>query len=85
MAISPKKIRSKSKQLTTQMMIKRRKRKIRMTRNPKRRRRIKMPKAQKKRKQRLPPQIFLMLRTNSPGTLEESVSELTHQSFCVFS
>jgi hypothetical protein len=69
------------------MTIRRRKRKIRMTRNPKRRRRIKMPKAQKKlkRKQRLPPQIFLILRTNSPGTLEESVSELTNQSFCVFS
>jgi hypothetical protein len=69
------------------MTIRRRKRKIRMTRNPKRRRRIKMPKAQKKLKRKLKrrPQIFLMLRTNFHGTLEESVSELTNQSFCVFS
>jgi len=53
------------------MTIRRRKRKIRMTRNPKRRRRIKMPKAQKRKLKRRP-QIFLMLRTNFHGTLEES-------------
>jgi hypothetical protein len=77
--ISPIKIRSKSLQLMTQMTKRTRKRKTRMTRNLKRRTRIRMPKARMKlRKQRRPQQIFLMPRTNYPGTLEESVSKLTN-------